>query len=462
VRFDAFGHHERARHLASNHCESAEGRRKRASRALLGGLLLSAAACGGSQVGGVASPPPALDDAGASLATSSAGDGGGDGAPAVTAAVPDEETTTEQDKGEIDDGAETTDTDAHGQIVHHPLDNWTKDQIEAALAKDPDSLGSMSIGFTNSGALFNGVQMPPGEAWELVNAEHAWGTRETVDNLTHCLQRVVELFPGAAKMYIGHISGRRGGHLSPHKSHQCGRDVDVSYFYNVGTEKWYATANARNLDRERTWSFVRTLVTDTDVELILMDRSVQRIVRQFALARGENREWVDGLFDGGGGLPPLIRHAKGHASHLHVRFYNPLAQETGRRSYEILIKRHVLQPPSYFVRHKAKSGDTLSGLSVKYHVPAKTIQQINGLKTDALKIDHEYRIPQSGGVRLAPRVAIPARRLPPDATVTPVPTPNAAQGGGSLPVPSVAPRPGEPRGATRPSAVAPPVTLEGG
>lgn len=386
--------------------------------------LLMLAACSGSRVGLPAAPAGTGSDAGALL--EQVEDGGGVG-PTSTASseVSDEETTAGQDKEEIDDGAESADSEGRGTILRHPLDNWTKEQIEAALAKDPQSLGSMSIGYAHSGALFNGVQMPPGDPWELVNAEHAWGTRETVDSLSHCLKRVVELFPGAPKMYIGHISGRRGGHLSPHKSHQCGRDVDISYYYLAGQEKWYATATGRNLDRERTWAFVRTLVTDTDVELILMDRSVQRLVRQFAIARGEDREWVDQLFDGGGGLPPLIRHAKGHATHIHVRFYNPLAQETGRRSYEILIKRRVLSPPSYFVRHKAKSGDTLSELALKFHVPAKVIQQTNGMKTDVLKIDREYRIPQSGGVRTAPRVAVPTRRLPPEAGTPPIP--NAEQ-----------------------------------
>ena len=360
-------------------------------------------------------------------------DSGIDGATSVTsAALPEEETATE-DKDEIDDGAET-DSEARGQILRHPLDNWTAEQIEAALAKDPESLGSMSIGYAHSGALFNGVQMPPGEAWELVNADRAWGTRETVDNLTHCLKRVTLLHPGAPKMYIGHLSSRRGGHLSPHKSHQCGRDVDISYYYLAGQEKWYATARASNLDRERTWAFVRTLVTDTDVELILMDRSVQRLVRQFAIAKGEDREWIDLLFDGAAGVRPLILHAKGHATHLHVRFYNPLAQETGRRSYEILIKRRVLSPPSYFVRYKAKSGDTLSELALKYHVPAKVIQQLNGMKNDVLKIDREYKIPQSGGVRAAPRVSVPSRRLPPDAGPPPV---QNAQQSKSVPPPAL-------------------------
>ena len=378
-------------------------------------FALFAAACGGSQA--VAPTAPGAAGDGGALGQALVDERGDGGAAAPSAALPDEEIASD-DQDEIDDGAES-DSAARGQILRHPLDDWTQEQIEAALAKDPESLGSMSIGYAHSGALFNGVQMPPGDAWELVNADRAWGTRETVDNLTHCLKRVALLHPGAAKMYIGHLSSRRGGHLSPHKSHQCGRDVDISYYYLPGQEKWYATARASNLDRERTWAFVRTLVIDTDVELILMDRSVQRLVRQFAIARGEDREWIDRLFDGAGGVPPLIRHAKGHATHLHVRFYNPLAQETGRRSYEILVKRRVLSPPSYFIRYKAKSGDTLSELALKYHVPAKVIQQLNGMKNDVLKIDREYRIPRSGGVRAAPRVTVPSRRLPPEPALPP-------------------------------------------
>jgi penicillin-insensitive murein endopeptidase len=217
-------------------------------------------------------------------------------------------------------------------------------------------------------------------------------------------------------MYIGHISSRRGGHLSPHISHQAGRDVDVSYYYLPGESKWYATARASNLDRERTWAFVKALVTDTDVELILMDRSVQRLVREFAIAHGEDKDWVDQLFDGSDVLPPLIRHAKGHATHIHVRFYNPLAQETGRRAYDLLIKRHVITPPTYFVTHKAKEGETLSHLCVRYHVTAKAIQLANGMKSDLLRATRDYRIPQRGGVRMGPRPVVPFRRVPPDAS----------------------------------------------
>src|SRR5882724_1478823 len=151
------------------------------------GLLVAFAGCAPASQ----SAPPAQ---GASLAAADAGlavapsvDAGADegGEAAVASASPIVESTSEadmvQDKEELDDGAESMAPEGMtGQTIKHPLDGWTKQQIDAALAKDPESLGSMSIGFTNAGALYNGVQMPPGEAWELVDPDHAWGTRETV------------------------------------------------------------------------------------------------------------------------------------------------------------------------------------------------------------------------------------------------------------------------------------------
>jgi len=380
---------------------------------------LGAAACAGARPCGPATPGVAPSGQVESAATVDRGDGGtsiANAAPlAQNAPAVDDETngSDSADKDEIDDEAETP-SPVQGQIYKHPLDGWTQRQIDDELATNPEALGSMSIGCTNSGALYNGVQMPEGDAWEIVDPDHAWGTRETVDYLAHCLGKVAEQFPGAPTMYIGHISGRRGGHLSPHISHQAGRDVDVSYYYLPGQSKWYAVARTSNLDRQRTWAFIKTLITDADVELILMDRSVQRLVRDYATSSGEDHEWVDQIFDGSDSLPPLIRHAKGHATHIHVRFYNPLAQEAGRRTYDLLLKRHIIGPPSYYVRHKVKEGETLLGLAKKYRVPAKAIQQANGMKSDLIRESKDYNIPQHGGVKPGPRPVIPARRVPPE------------------------------------------------
>ena len=71
------------------------------------------------------------------------------------------------------------------------------------------------------------------------------------------------------------------------------------------------------------------------------------------------------------------------------------------------------------------------------------------MKTDAIKMDHEYKIPQSGGVRAAPRASIPLRRLPPE--TAPAPLRNAEQK--DVPLPAAAPRVNpEPKGITPPAA----------
>jgi penicillin-insensitive murein endopeptidase len=338
-----------------------------------------------------------------------------------------------EDRAEIDDGAESLPAATEGRTIKHPLDGWTKQQIKQALTKDPASLGSMSIGMTNAGALVNAVRMPDGDRWILVDPDHAWGTTETVDNLARCIATVNARFPGTPKLHIGHISARRGGNLWPHVSHQAGRDADVGYYY-TGEGRWYATARTGNLDRARTWALVRAFVTDTDVDLILIDRSVQLLLKQYALSIGEDRAWLDQLFERSEGVRPVIVHAKGHATHIHVRFYSPIAQETARRTYDLLIAQHIIEPPSYYVRHRVKPGETLGMIAKKYGTTANVIKQANGLKSSVIRASQEYKIPRRGQARPPSRpVLVPARRLPPGAAA-PASVPSAGDNVGISPV----------------------------
>lgn len=297
----------------------------------------------------------------------------------------------------------------------HPLDDVEPRELDRRLREDPASLGSITIGQPSAGGLFNAVQMPPGDGWVLVDASHAWGTQETIDYLVASIEAVHAEFPDSHPLYIGHISARRGGPLSPHVSHQAGRDVDVSYFYaDEKAARWYARAHAGNLDRARTWAFVRALVTLTDVELILIDHSLQALLREHALAIGEDPEWVESLFRGKPGkLRALIVHAKGHATHLHVRFYNPIAQETAHRTYELLVEQGLVKPPTAFVKHRVKKGETLGMLARKYDSTVGAIRTANGLRSNLIRAGREYRIPKRSGVAAPPHAVIPERRLPP-------------------------------------------------
>ncbi len=297
----------------------------------------------------------------------------------------------------------------------HPLDDWPREKLERAVVEDPAALGPISIGSPNGGILLNGVQMPPGEHYELVDPLHAWGTQETIDNLRSCIRRVNEVHPGSHPLYIGHISARGGGRLSPHVSHQSGRDVDVSYYYRDASQRWYRRAGSGNLDLPRTWTFVRALLTETDVQLILIDASIQRLLRRHATEIGEDPAWLESVFRGGpGGERAIIRHARGHATHIHIRFYNPIAQETARRVYPLLVQHGVVEGVAQYVRHRVRKGETLGRLARRYGTTVKAIMRANGLRSTVIQTRRVYLIPKpTDEAPTLPPVVIPPRRLPP-------------------------------------------------
>jgi murein endopeptidase len=317
-----------------------------------------------------------------------------------------------------DDGAEAPADLAReappGAPRPHPLDGWSTKQIELALRDDPESLGSISLGRPGAGGLVNGVQMPPGEGWVLLDPGDAWGTRETVDDIERAISAVRNQFPDSHPIYIGHISSRHGGALRPHVSHQAGRDVDLSYYVTDDSASHYGHVSSRNLDGARSWAFVRALITETDVELILIDHSIQQLLRDYALQSGEDPEWVSSVFDGvPGSLRPLILHAKGHDNHLHARFFNPIAQETARRAWEPLVRLGFAKGTTGFTVHRAKKGETLGMLARKYGTTVRAIQTANGLRGTLIRARASYRIPRRGKLAAPQKVVIPARRLPP-------------------------------------------------
>jgi len=298
-----------------------------------------------------------------------------------------------------------------------PFADMNDKQIANALNKDPASLGSMSLGYTNSGALFNGVQMPDGPRWIIMNKSETWGTQETVGFIIASINKVHEQFPtGTLPIRIGDISDRDGGRLDRHVSHQAGRDADLSWYYKAESNcGWWTVGTKANMDMPRTWALIRAFFTETDVELILIDRKIQVLLYNYAKSIGEDRDWLNRVFqypNKNGGA--IIRHARGHATHVHVRFYNRNAQEMGRRAYKIMVKRKLIKPPTYYIYHKVRKGQTLGHLAKRYGTSVKSIMRANGLRSTRIRAGRKYRIPKRGGVKPAPGVAhIPPRRMPP-------------------------------------------------
>jgi penicillin-insensitive murein endopeptidase len=159
---------------------------------------------------------------------------------------------------------------------------------------------------------------------------HNFGTVETVRSLRSAAAELERLLPGGPPLLVGDLSRARGGYLRPHRSHQLGLDADLGYFYRA-PGKWYTKANAENLDRERTWTFLKVLISGGNIEYVFMDRSVQMLLREHAAASGEDPMWLESLFESPKRKDTLFRHTWGHATHFHVRFLDPRAEESGRR-----------------------------------------------------------------------------------------------------------------------------------
>jgi hypothetical protein len=330
----------------------------------------------------------------------------------------------------LDDSGDTSDSDGDtdndegdssesvappsAATVPHPLDGWSDERIERAVSTDLASLGPMSVGTPNAGALVNGVQAVASPLYTLVSPGGAWGTQETIDYLNSAVQAVHDEFPDTPPLALGDIGARHGGPLRPHISHQAGRDLDISFYYRDGS-KWYARGTRENLDFPRLWAFVRAIIAKTDIDLILLDQGLQVPLKEYALSIGEDPAWLDQVFQGKGATRAIIRHAPGHATHLHLRFFNPISQETARRCYASLARHNIVRVPEQYLSHKAKKNETLGMIAKKYGISVHAIREANGLHSNLIHEQAVYRIPVSGGVRIphVDRVRVPPRRPPP-------------------------------------------------
>jgi murein endopeptidase len=379
-----------------------------------------------------AAAPPAHPIASATFAPSVASASSSPSASVVTSAVPgcDDVTPPEtvagmdapEDSAETaDDGYDPPPMPSASASSHYPVDALSDSELDEKLRDDPASLGSIALGRPHGGALVNAAEMPPGPHWELVSLTHVYATREAIDGVTKAIEAVNAQFPDSPKSYIGDFGAKNGGYLPPHVSHQMGRDVDISYYLTAGQQHWYALATAQNLDLPRTWAFVRAFITESDVEVMFMATRVQKLLKAYAISIGEDRAWLDEVFQTGGkSARPLIFDVPGHGTHIHVRFYSGASREVGRRAYAYLVKHKMVHRGSPFMSHTVKAKETLVQMALKFHTTPSAIRKANHMASSHVVRGHTYLIPRSQGVEyIGVRFDLPPRRLPPTNPVPP-------------------------------------------
>jgi len=286
--------------------------------------------------------------------------------------------------------------------------------LRAMIAADPESLGALSIGAPNAGLLFNGIPLPESPLWTIRNAQEAFGTPETVAFIKAAVESVLARFPDLPPLCIGDLSRPDGGRLNRHASHQSGRDVDLGFYLAEGPAPDFMSVKPAKIDLARTWALVRALVTETDVDRIFVDRTVQGALYKYALSVGEDRAWLEDLFQYPRGKADTVaQHERRHRDHMHVRFYNPHAQEWGRVAYRGLVEAGLLPPP--VVAYRVRPGETLSTLAARFGTSANAIRAANGMRSSFLRAGRRYSIPLRRIPEEGQPIVVPPRRLPPTA-----------------------------------------------
>lgn len=193
--------------------------------------------------------------------------------------------------------------------------------------RDPVS-PSEAIGPTNRGVLENGVQLPPHRGYRVRSPSRAYGTEETTRWIIEAFDAVASKFKQPKVVRIHDISDRDGGRLRDHKSHQNGRDADISYYQESCSSSGcrFAQFKSSELDVARQWALLEHWLRHGQAEVIFIDYRLQAKLYRYAKRKGVPKTLLDrwiqyprGRYEPEG----VIRHYPNHDDHLHVRFVCP-------------------------------------------------------------------------------------------------------------------------------------------
>ncbi|KPK15033.1 MAG: hypothetical protein AMJ62_10900 [Myxococcales bacterium SG8_38] len=187
---------------------------------------------------------------------------------------------------------------------------------------------SEAIGPTNRGVLENGVQLPPHPGYRIRSTSRAYGTEETTRWIVEAFDAVDGKFKQTKSVRIHDISDRDGGRLRDHKSHQNGRDADISYYQEECSSNGcrFTEFRSSDLDVARQWALLEHWLRNGQAEVIFIDYRLQAKLYKYARRKGVPKnlldQWIQyprGRYEPEG----IIRHYPNHEDHLHVRFVCP-------------------------------------------------------------------------------------------------------------------------------------------
>lgn len=189
-------------------------------------------------------------------------------------------------------------------------------EIEPPVIRDD----ARSIGLPQRGRIENSVQLPKSPLYDRGSPWVLWGSSHAVKTLVRAIATFRHDTGFDGKIVVGSISRRGGRHLSPHVSHQSGRDIDIRLPLLPGVDSDDPHPDA--VDWYATWGLIKALVDTGEASLIFLDIDLHRRVYEAARVLGVPKSDLSEILMWPfwkGGARPVVRHADGHEGHMHVR-----------------------------------------------------------------------------------------------------------------------------------------------
>jgi penicillin-insensitive murein endopeptidase len=152
--------------------------------------------------------------------------------------------------------------------------------------------------------------------------------------LRHAAAAVARKHP-RSQMLVGDLSGKTGGHLDRHGSHQTGRDADVGFYVTNSKGKPMAVkrfipfddaGNARDVqgvrfDEARNWAMIEAMLKDEKAGVRYM--FISNALRSKLLAYAARKHVSKELIDHASSVMMSPNDADLHDDHVHVRISCP-------------------------------------------------------------------------------------------------------------------------------------------
>ncbi|MFT3773704.1 MAG: penicillin-insensitive murein endopeptidase [Minicystis sp.] len=191
-----------------------------------------------------------------------------------------------------------------------------------------------SIGAPNHGRLEGAALLKQNKTLKQREGSHSWALPQMVGLLHRSANAVARKHKGSV-MFVGDLSGKTGGHLDRHGSHQTGRDADVGFYVvnskgkSIPVKRFIAfddAGNARDVpgarfDEARNWALVEAFLKDKDANVRYL--FVTNGLRARLLAHAAKKHVSKELIERAASVMMSPPDADLHDDHFHVRIACP-------------------------------------------------------------------------------------------------------------------------------------------